>query len=543
MADIGFGIDLGTTRTSIGMVAPDDTSRGWYGNPIAIPVAGATVTPSAILFSADGHVVGTAAKRSGHAVKNCAQLFKREMDNAQWHFTPECRPGQSYSAEDLSALMLEYVAQGAAAYTGLDVQNVVVTVPAYFGEPERRRTRDAAHKAGLTVLDVINEPTAALLAYLFAQGVQPQDMCVLVFDFGGGTFDTVVVNIVGHQVTVASINGDTELGGHDLDSTIANHLNSEFKAKYPTAELPLADEASAARLMLDIEDHRQSLSDLPTTNITVFGSGASGGSYITVELTRQHLETILKGLLDEAVSIAGTALQEAQANGATATHVLFVGGATKTPAIKRELLAMHSLHELTVGVEPDLMVTYGAAIWAQKLMLERTFLTALGAATISEVDWDAVSTQQAVNDLARQHQLPRDRVVRMLRLDLRSISSRGYALLCSDDTTGERYLEYLVEAGTPLPLKTAPRTFKWAGDTDSWRLRIYEDVADKRGSKKVSDAKLVEILKHQLSANRTKGDQFEVEMELGRDQILHVAARHLNDVGGTDVLDVEIRPQ
>lgn len=535
----GFGIDLGTTRTSIGMVTPVQPERGWYGNAQAIKIANTDVTPSVILFEPDSHTVGTAAKRSGHMAKSRAHLFKRNMGDASWRFHPESRPTESFSAEDLSSLMLEYVATQAERVTGLNVKDVVVTVPAYFGEPERRRTRCAAERAGLTVLDIINEPTAAVLAYLFAPGVARRDMSILVFDLGGGTLDTVVVNVVGDSVTIASIAGET-LGGHDLDSTICNHLNELFDQQHPGCELPMADVTTATQLMLTVEEKREDLSDLTATHIPVWGSGTAAGMSLDVAFARKDLEDKLTHLIDESIRVAREALEQARAHGTEPTRVLFVGGTTKTPAIRERVIKEFGLGELTTGVEPDVMVTHGAAMWAQKLLLGGELTRALGVSTIDDVDWTVAATQQAINDLAARTGHPADMLARLLALDLRSITSRGYALKCQRSGGGGYYLEYLIRPGDRLPVTTRPKSFAWRSDTTAWELEIYEGDGNRDD---VDGARRVAVVREAMATPKSKGHRFDVSLQMARDQIIHVLAWHGGAARSDERLDITIDPR
>ncbi|MFF5032242.1 Hsp70 family protein [Nocardia salmonicida] len=540
--NVGFGIDLGTTRTSIGMVAPDLPERGWYGNAQVIPLSDGPMTPSVVLFEKDTHIVGTAAKNQGHLAQDCVQLFKREMSNADWRFKPPARPGKAFSPQDLSALLLKHVAESAASMTGLNVRDVVVTVPAYFGEPERRRTRAAAEQADLTVLDIINEPTAAILSHLFQPGVSLDDASVLVFDLGGGTFDTVVVEVSDNSVTVASIDGDLLLGGRDFDSTIALALAAKFQEQFPDADLPTAEISARARLMQFVENSRESLSYTERSNIPVWGSGESAGLSMNVELRRQEMESLVEKLIDGCIRIAERARDNAKTEGAVPTKVLFVGGMTRTPSIRNRVLEELGLEELKVGADPDLAVTKGAAIWAQKLLLQKELLANLGLKTMAEVDWDAADVQTQIRDFKTRMGFERAMVTRLLQLDVRSITSRGYAIGCYSPSRDLHYLHYLVNAGDRLAFRSEPGSYIWNNEVSSWNLELYEDRPDKRGSTDPKDARLVETIRSAMVTKRAAGSDFMVVLEMGLDQIIKVEAWHSDIHGDEDRVEVEITP-
>ncbi|WP_043660693.1 Hsp70 family protein [Nocardia thailandica] len=540
--NVGFGIDLGTTRTSIGMVAPNLPDRGWYGNAQVITLSDGPMTPSVVLFEPNTHTVGMPAKNQGHLARDCAQLFKRQMSDADWRFSPPARPGMSYSAEDVSAVLLKHVAESAASMTGLEVHDVVVTVPAYFGEPERRRTRSAAEQAGLEVLDIINEPTAAMLSYLFQQGVALDDAGVLVFDLGGGTFDTVVVQVSGNSVTVASIDGDLLLGGQDFDSTISLALAEKFGRKYPDADLPTAEAGARARLMLSVETARESLSATERANIPVWGSGESAGLSMNVELRRAEMESQVDELIGKCLAIAERALDNARRQGTEPTKVLFVGGMTRTPSIRNRVLEKFGLEELKVGADPDLAVTKGAAIWAQKLLFEKELLAKLGLDAVSEIDWDSDEVQSQIRQFAVRTSFPRSMVARLLRLDLRSITSRGYAIRCYSPERDEAFLSYLIRSGDRLAFRSDPKDYSWIDEASSWVLRLYEDLPEKRGARSPDDARLVETIRGAMVTKRPAGSDFQVVLEMGLDQIIKIEAWHSDDRGKEDRLNVEIKP-
>jgi len=537
---IALGIDLGTTRTSIAMVAPNEPLKGWYGTPQVINLADGPVTPSAILFESDGHYVGVAAKNMGHRAADCAQVFKRQMPHGDWRFSPESRSNEHFSSEDLSSLLIEHVSQEARRLTGIDAHDVVVTVPAYFGEPERRRTRSAAERAGLRVLDIINEPTAAIVAYLFQPGVEPLDESVLVFDLGGGTFDTVVVKVAGDSLRVVAIDGDLLLGGRDFDATLAMNLSDRFEVTYPDATLPTADASQKARLLLDIEAARESLSAVSLSNIPVWGGGDSANLSLNVALARAEFDDIVDTLVDQCIRIAERAIATARKESVVPSRVLFVGGMTKTPRVRQRVLEELGLQELAIGADPDLMVAKGAAIWAQKLALEEKISVLLGGDSLADTDWDSEDVRPVLRKVNEETSYHMQTLQRLLKLQLRSITSRGYALSVLHSPTKKQILHYLLPSGSELPYEGQPGQYAWNQAVSEWELSVYEDSEGNRGTTKPKDARLVEVVTGPMSKTWPKGSQLRVKFSMGLDQILVVQGWQVEGSGQADELAVSV---
>ena len=533
---VGFGIDLGTTRTSIALVTPYQPNRGWYGGTEVLALVDGTVTPSAVLFDDDSQIVGMTAKNMGHRAADCAQVFKREMPNIDYFFAPASGGGMQYSAEDLSQIMLENVTAQARERSGLDVSQVVITVPAYFGDVERRRTRQAGEKAGLTILDIVNEPTAAILAYLFQPGAEVLKESVLVFDLGGGTFDTVVVDVQEHSIEVVAIDGDLLLGGRDFDSTIAFELAIRYAQEYPGATLPTADPDASARLMLEVERARETLSAVRSVSIPVWGAGADAGKSLTVQLTRSEMERLLETQLQRCVDIARRALDTAAGTGVEPTRVLFVGGTTKMPVLRQRVQEEFNLTELTSGADPDLLVAKGAALWAQKLLFEQAARAKLSRTSLAGVAWDSTEAKSVITQLASESTFSRDVVTRLLQTSLQSVTSHGYAIRCFTPERDEYHLAYLVDANQPLPYSSEPELFWWNKDIDAWELKLYEDTADYRGTRDPDMARHVETIHGETHRRWAKDSEFFVQIEMSADQVIQLHAWHKEgDVPGGEL--------
>jgi len=348
------GIDLGTTYSAIAIVNS-------AGVPEIIPNAeGERTTASAVYFQdARTSLIGQiAVEQSESQPERVARWMKRHMGDADWRFS--C-VGQSLSAVDLSALVLRRVVQDAALIVG-PVRDVVITVPAYFDEFRRKATMDAGRLAGLNVLRIINEPTAAALAY--ASSGRVTGRC-LVFDFGGGTFDVSIVKIASaSDVTVIATGGDHRLGGHDLDRALADELGRRFEADKRIPLVPPGDRGQDARLMNRAEDVKRALSRLQEKRGEMLARGAQT---VSTNITRRDFESIIAPLLSRTEMLVDATLDDAGLRTTDIDHVILVGGSTRIPAVA-EMLERKFGKPATTGVSPDEAVALGAAVQCALLM-------------------------------------------------------------------------------------------------------------------------------------------------------------------------------
>lgn len=344
-----IGIDLGTTNSCMAVIEG--------GRPVVIPNAeGERTTPSVVAFSKDGErLVGGAAKRqlaanSGRTVSS----IKRQMGGAsRVHID-----GKDLTPQEISAMILAKLRRDAESYLGESVTQAVITVPAYFDDSQRKATQDAGRIAGLEVLRIINEPTAAAVAYgLDNEAAQK----VLVYDLGGGTFDVSIIEIEDGTFTVLATGGDTALGGDDFDQRIVNHLVQEFK-KSDRIDLT-RDPAAMGRLKEEAEKAKKELSSTASVqvNLPFIAVGRDGPHHLDVTLTRAQFEMMTGDLLARTVQPVQTALQDAGLTPRELSKVLLVGGSTRMPAVARkvkEILGVEPSHSLN----PDECVAMGAAI-------------------------------------------------------------------------------------------------------------------------------------------------------------------------------------
>src|SRR5467141_2689664 len=346
------GIDLGTTNSVVSVLEA--------GEPAVIPNAeGARTTPSVVGFSKAGEVlVGEVAKRQ--AITNpdrTIRSVKRQMGTS---WTTEI-DGKKYTPQEISARILMKLKRDAESYLGEPVNQAVITVPAYFDDAQREATKDAGKIAGLNVVRIINEPTAAALAYgLDKEG---SDQTILVFDLGGGTFDVSVLEIGEGVFEVKSTAGDNHLGGDNFDKAVVDWMVGEFK-KDQGIDLA-ADRMALQRLYEAAEKAKIELSSTMTTqiNLPFITATQEGPKHLDLQLTRAKLEEITADLLGRTVGPTRQALENAELDSSKIDHVVLVGGMTRMPAVQEKVkqIVGKDPHK---GVNPDEVVAIGAALQA-----------------------------------------------------------------------------------------------------------------------------------------------------------------------------------
>ncbi|MFD5910415.1 molecular chaperone DnaK [Streptomyces massasporeus] len=350
------GIDLGTTNSVVAVLEG--------GEPTVIANAeGARTTPSVVAFAKNGEVlVGEVAKRQAVTnVERTARSVKRYMGDAHWRFPDEGDvDGTRYRAQELSARVLQKLKRDAESYLGEDVTDAVITVPAYFDDTQRQATKEAGEIAGLKVLRIINEPTAAALAY----GLDKEnDQTVLVFDLGGGTFDVSLLEMGEGVIEVKATNGDTHLGGDDWDQRIVEYLIKRFKGQNG---VDLAgDKMAVQRLREGAERAKIELSSSSETtiNLPYITASAEGPLHLDEKLTRAQFQELTADLLDRCKAPFHQAVKDAGVQLSAIDHVILVGGSTRMPAVT-DLVKELTGKEPHKGVNPDEVVAVGAALQA-----------------------------------------------------------------------------------------------------------------------------------------------------------------------------------
>ncbi|MEW1653730.1 molecular chaperone DnaK [Streptomyces sp. NPDC093707] len=350
------GIDLGTTNSVVSVLEG--------GEPTVIANAeGARTTPSVVAFAKGGDVlVGEIAKRQAVTnIDRTCRSVKRHMGDAQWRF-PDSGDidGKRYTAQEISARVLQKLKRDAEGYLGEDVTDAVVTVPAYFNDSQRTATKEAGEIAGLKVLRIVNEPTAAALAY----GLDKEnDQTILVFDLGGGTFDVSLLEIGEGVVEVKATNGDTHLGGDDWDQRVVDHLTKQFKNAYGI-DLSL-DKMATQRLREASEKAKIELSAASETtiNLPYLTASPEGPLHLDEKLTRAQFQQMTEDLLERCKAPFHNAIKDAGIKVDDINHVILVGGSTRMPAVT-ELVKQLTGKDPHKGVNPDEVVAIGACLQA-----------------------------------------------------------------------------------------------------------------------------------------------------------------------------------
>jgi molecular chaperone DnaK len=406
-----FGIDLGTTYSAVAYV--DEAGRP----TTLVNAEGDLVTPSAVLFEGSTVIVGKEALKAvatdAEAVAECA---KRDLGHRAFHKLLE---GRQYPPEAIQAFILRKLKNDAEQQIG-PIKEVVITVPAYFDEVRRKATQDAGQMAGLEVLDIINEPTAAAIAFGYSKGIltgeagAAKEQKILVYDLGGGTFDVTVMEISGTDFTALATDGDVLLGGRDWDQRIVDFIAEEFIRNHGLD--PREDPCTFGRLWRECEDAKRTLSARNKVSVTCDYRGQA----VRVEMTRERFEEITRDLLDRTEFTTRQTLQAAGLSWDEIDLVLMVGGSTRMPMV------IEMLKRLT-GKEPDRSVSADEAV-------------AHGAALRAKLILDKADGEPSA-------------------FEIKNVNSHSLGVVATDPKTQRRRNAILIPRNTPLPV-SARRVFK-----------------------------------------------------------------------------------
>jgi len=520
------GIDLGTTNSAVARIAPD-------GSPVVLAgMSGEPTTPSVVLFaSRDEYVVGEGARREARLdPEHVCALVKRRMGDAQWRFVAH---GKAWSAPAVSSLILSSLLADARFADGEEPKSAVITVPAYFGDEERRATVQAGVYAGLDVVDVLSEPIAAALSYGFGRldgsvGTSKADgETVLVYDLGGGTFDVTVIELADRRISVLAVEGDHQLGGADWDERLALHLSRRFGEAEPDAEDPLDDSAGAQALVLAAERAKHELSDADRTDVVV----AHDGTRVTVPVTRAELTELTAPLLRRTIDLTRSCLAEAARRGVDRVdRVLLVGGSSRMPSVAEALRTELGLEPLLH--DPDLAVARGAALYGEKKELERMVAADLrtrGRLRDGDPVEDAATADldDACRRVADAFSVPLAQVRRAVEIRVDTVVSRGFGVLAVSDV-GRLEPTWLVHRNDRLPVRTNRSFGTVRADQSTVQLTVVEQQGQAE-SQRAQDVKiLVQGEITGIPPGHDEGSEIRVTFEMGFDGVLHVTAFHVD---------------
>lgn len=401
------GIDLGTTYSAAAVL-------NHAGKPEIVPNAdGERITASAVFFQESGPIVigNDAINAAGGWPDRVVRWVKRQMGNESWKFEID---GSSHSAVDISSLVLRKVKKDAESVLG-PISAAVVTVPAYFDEVRRKATMDAARQAGLEVLRIINEPTAAALAYAASGTIVGK---LLIYDLGGGTFDVSIVEVrSSSDVSVIASEGDHQLGGHDFDLRLADHFDSAFKGEFGMSLLD--DPVARHETIQEAERVKRTLSKLDSAPVSLRRDGRSTG----LTVTRAEFERLTDDLLVRTRMLIENALDQAKLRTSDIDGVVLVGGSTRLPSVQSLLSEMFGKAPIRT-VNPDEAVALGASIQAAMILAERG-----------------------------QSDLPATAMKELSDISLRDVTNHSYGTLILDDVGGVMLQQnsILIPKNTPIP--------------------------------------------------------------------------------------------
>lgn len=514
-----IGIDLGTTYSVLSYI--DE-----YGKPAVIRNAssGKETLPSVVYFESAGNVV------VGEQAKNLAVVYpdkvvqrvKRDMGRERnWEFD-----GTAYTPESISALILKRLAEDAAEEIGKPVGDVVITVPAYFGMLEREATKQAGTIAGLNVVGIVPEPVAAAMQYDVSNA--DTERTILVYDLGGGTFDTTVIRVGADRIDVLCTDGDQELGGVDWDDRLVSHLVDEFVAKASPADDPNDDLQFMQELREKAEDLKRQLSNVTSRMVPL----RFGGDAATIEITRDTFEQITRDLLERTISYTDRTLEKLAGKisvtgsaAASIDEVLLVGGSSRMPAVKAALEARYPSWKPRLH-DPDLAVAKGAARYA------------LSNAIFNWNDDDGTSTEQerrervaAIADAANLDPAMLDKAARK---EITTVLPKAFGVRLVDttlpgwdtDIQAASFIQHLVHADQSLPTEEHFTAGTVQQDQRQVEIEIYEQAGGEE-SRELSANKpvdqgagLVSGLPPRLPANSA----IDIVMKIDRGGLLQVTA-------------------
>lgn len=490
-----IGVDLGTTFSCMAYIDNQ-------GQPVVIPNSeGEHTTPSAVLFEDDTVIVGNEAKnQSILEPSNYEQFVKRHMGERGYQFIT--KEGVKYTPESISAIILAKLKKDAEAYLGDSVDGAVVTVPAYFTEAQRKATLDAGELAGLNVVALINEPTAAAIAFGVSKAGN-QKQTVMVYDLGGGTFDVTILRFEDDSITVLSTTGDRELGGYDFDARIIKEV---IECAADTG-INIADDPTARQdLQLKAEEAKKALSSKEKTNIIL---NVAGHPYKYM-LTRDDFVDLVEPLLFQTVSCMETACEDAGLEYSDLDKILLVGGSTRMPLIRDSITEETGIVPSS-EVHPDEAVAVGAAYHVLEVVRAAQ---AKHAASAQSSNADEFKVSESANDSygKMQHAVVPE-VAR--QYGFTDVTSHGIGVVMVNDA-GERVNSVILPKNSQVPASCTQRYTTTVEYQEALKIEVTQGEID--------DIRYVTIVGESLIEVEPRDHIFEIDVTISCDEnsIIHV---------------------
>ncbi|MEZ4989224.1 MAG: Hsp70 family protein [Saprospiraceae bacterium] len=458
-----FGIDLGTTYSCIAYV--DE-----HGKPVIIPnFDNNRITPSVVFFDDENVVVGEEAKNSIMVHPDqVASFVKRDMGNPNYIFEHN---GKNYKPEEISSYILKKLIKDAEEKMDERILDVVITCPAYFGINEREATRLAGVIAGLNVKAIINEPTAAAIAYGLDTA---EEKVVLVYDLGGGTFDITMIEITPQAISVIVTGGDHNLGGKDWDDTIMLYLEQCYQEEIGTDEEILSDPETAGEMRLNAEKAKKSLTQRDKTKINV----VHGGEKVKVELTREKLEELTASQLESTIVLTHAMLEEAKKKGYEKfDEIILVGGSSRMPQVKERIDQEFSVDAKIF--DPDEAVAKGAAIYGWKTSISDELVKRIAENTGQAVE--AINLEKIEEETLQEiEQEIADEVgltlgaVKKSRTQIQNVTSKSFGIIALKEND-EEVLSNLIMKNETVPMEITRRFGTHFANQEDVELKIMEN--------------------------------------------------------------------
>ncbi len=527
-----YGIDLGTTYSAIAYV--DE-----HGKPVVVPNAESErITPSVVLFDGENVIVGNTAKEAAKVEPDrVVSRVKQQMGDPNFVFAHD---GLSYGPEDISSFILRKVVGDAEQALGGEekITDVVITCPAYFGTDEREATANAGRLAGLNVRAILNEPTAAAVAYGLEQG---EDQTVLVYDLGGGTFDITMIEIKDRLIRVICTGGDHRLGGALWDEALVLDLAESFRSQTGEASDPMDDPEVLNDLFLQAERGKKTLTQRDKAPFRV----THAGQQARVEIDRPRFESITKHLLDRTIELTREMLADAKAKGYSRfDKIILVGGSTRMPQVRDRIVS--EFHVEPESYDPDEAVAKGAALYGLKESLQdevRDILTPSNPKVESkggELDLAAVSDEEmaaALDKIERELGYTLTGPVReLVNTQIVNVLSKNLGVVARDESGKEIVVTILPRNGE-VPAEHAADFGTDSANQAGVDIKV---MAGERDSTEPDDCKDVGTATLNLPGNLPARSPIRVRFAINRDGRLTVTA---TDLTGGASIDVEFETE